>query len=53
MTVEEKNLALPLFEYIVAKLIGADQLPPKTVKELNNELKQYSMMRLNKREARW
>lgn len=48
MTVEEKELALPLFEYIVAKLIGADQIPPKTVEELNNELKQYSMTRYMK-----
>ena len=48
MTVEEKNLALPLFEYIVAKLIGADQLPQKTVKEFNNELKRYSMTRYMK-----
>lgn len=48
MTVEEKELALPLFEYIVAKLIGADQIPPKTVEELNNELRQYSMTRYMK-----
>lgn len=45
---EKKELALPLFEYIVAKLIGADQIPPKTVEELNNELKQYSMTRYMK-----
>ncbi len=40
--------ALSLFEYIVAKLIGADQIPPKTVKECNDELKQYSMTRYMK-----
>lgn len=45
---EKKKLALTLFEYIVAKLIGADQIPPKTVKELNNELEQYSMTRYMK-----
>ena len=45
---EKKKLALLLFEYIVAKLIGVDQIPPKTVEELNNELKQYSMTRYMK-----
>lgn len=45
---EKKELALPLFEYIVAKLIGVDQIPPKTVEECNNELWQYSMTRYMK-----
>ena len=45
---EKKELALPLFEYIVAKLIGVDQIPPKTVEECNNELMQYSMTRYMK-----
>lgn len=45
---EKKKLALPLFEYIVAKLIGVDQIPPKTVEECNNELWQYSMTRYMK-----
>lgn len=45
---KKKATALSLFEYIVAKLIGADQIPPKTVEELNNELMQYSMTRYMK-----
>lgn len=45
---KKKATALSLFEYIVAKLIGADQIPPKSVKELNNELMQYSMTRYMK-----
>lgn len=43
-----KSLALSLFEYIVAKLIGADQIPPKSIEECNNELREYSMTRYMK-----
>ena len=47
-TATQKDLALSLFEYIVAKLIGADQIPPKSIEECNNELRQYSMTRYMK-----
>lgn len=43
-----KSLALSLFEYIVAKLIGADQIPPKSIKQCNDELREYSMTRYMK-----
>lgn len=40
--------SVSLFEYIVAKLVGIGEIPPKSIKEYNEELEQYNMTRYMK-----
>lgn len=45
---EHTPSSVSLFEYIVAKLVGIGEMPPKSTQEYNEELKQYNMTRYMK-----